>query len=235
MNASPKAGAPWDPHAFYELKLDLNDDFVEEITWRFTFPTDPPRHTVHASGAAQRPGRHQPHRPRHDHHPAQRTVGKVFDVPHGIKVFAGKRLDSFFTDIRVPATLRGVLPPRPRPAPSADPGLGALDPIHDTFAGQTVRPMMVELPARITGLDPIQCWGTAAMFERPHSRLGPGPARRGGRRLGRLRQRPGPLPRQNQQQRASVDLAGRPANPEPTSPRESGPWSGTRSPRSSRS
>ena len=41
MNASPQVGAPWDSTTFYELKLDLNDDFVEDITWRFTF--SPPR------------------------------------------------------------------------------------------------------------------------------------------------------------------------------------------------
>ena len=44
MNASPQrfepTDLPWDPRALYELKLDLNDDFVEDITWRFTFPSD---------------------------------------------------------------------------------------------------------------------------------------------------------------------------------------------------
>lgn len=45
MNASPATGAAWFPPTgpnatFYELKLDLNDDFVEDITWRFTFPSD---------------------------------------------------------------------------------------------------------------------------------------------------------------------------------------------------
>src|SRR5215472_2703720 len=29
-----------DPAAFYELRLDLDRDFIEEITWRFTFPKD---------------------------------------------------------------------------------------------------------------------------------------------------------------------------------------------------
>jgi hypothetical protein len=41
MNASPQdlppffpdnVELPWDPGTFYELKLDLNDDFVEDIT-----------------------------------------------------------------------------------------------------------------------------------------------------------------------------------------------------------
>ena len=27
---------------------------------------------------------------------------------------------------------------------------------------------MVELPARITGLDPIQCWGSIAIFDTTH-------------------------------------------------------------------
>ena len=84
MNASPQdlqnpgdtIDSPWDPVTLYELKLDLNGDFVEDITWRFTFPPPLHRHTVRASGAAQRPGRHQPYRPRHDHHPPQRAGGR---------------------------------------------------------------------------------------------------------------------------------------------------------------
>jgi hypothetical protein len=38
MNASPSVGTPWDPAGYYELKLDTNEDYVEDITWRFTFP-----------------------------------------------------------------------------------------------------------------------------------------------------------------------------------------------------
>ena len=40
MNASPSVGTPWDPAGYYELKLDTNEDLVEDITWRFTFPVD---------------------------------------------------------------------------------------------------------------------------------------------------------------------------------------------------
>ena len=40
MNASPGVGTPWDPAGYYELKLDTNEDYVEDITWRFTFPVD---------------------------------------------------------------------------------------------------------------------------------------------------------------------------------------------------
>ena len=177
MNASPQdlpmvqhdnIEYPWDPHALYELKLDLNDDFVEDITWRFTFPTDPSTGTQYVR-VAQLNGPDATSRtaPGTIITPPNAPVGEVLDLPHGIKVFAGKRLDSFFTDIRVPANLRAVLPPPPKT--SADPGLGALKPFHNTFAGQTVRLMMVELPARITGLDPIQCWGSVAMFDTTHT------------------------------------------------------------------
>ena len=40
MNASPNAAGPWDPAGYYELKVDTNEDLVEDITWRFTFPVD---------------------------------------------------------------------------------------------------------------------------------------------------------------------------------------------------
>jgi hypothetical protein len=40
MNASPNSAGPWDPAGYYELKVDTNEDLVEDITWRFTFPVD---------------------------------------------------------------------------------------------------------------------------------------------------------------------------------------------------
>ena len=178
MNASPQdlpkiqndhIEYPWDPHALYELKLDLNDDFVEDITWRFTFPTDPSTRAQYVQ-VAQLNGPDATSRtaPGTIITPPNAPVGEVLNLRHGIKVFAGKRLDSFFTDIRVPAQLRNVLPPIP-PSTNADPGLGALTKFQNTFMGQTVRLIMVELPAGITGLDPIQCWGSVAMFDTTHT------------------------------------------------------------------
>ena len=41
MNASPNDAGPWDPAGYYELKVDTDEDLVEDITWRFTFPVDP--------------------------------------------------------------------------------------------------------------------------------------------------------------------------------------------------
>ena len=178
MNASPQdlpkiqndhIEYPWDPHALYELKLDLNDDFVEDITWRFTFPTDPSTRAQYVQ-VAQLNGPDATSRtaPGTIITPPNAPVGEVLNLRHGIKVFAGKRLDSFFTDIRVPAQLRAVLPPIP-PSTNADPGIAALTKFQNTFMGQTVRLIMVELPAGITGLDPIQCWGSVAMFDTTHT------------------------------------------------------------------
>ena len=121
MNASPQfftADAdPWNPptgpHAtMYELKLDLNDDFVEDITWRFTFPIDPPTGTQYVQ-IAQLTGADATSRtaPGTIITPPKAPVGQVINVPGGIKIFAGKRLDSFFTDINIPKRMRDVLPP----------------------------------------------------------------------------------------------------------------------------
>jgi hypothetical protein len=64
--------------------------------------------------------------------------------------------------------IRAVLPPPKHK--SADPGLPALAPFHDMpFLNQSVRLVMVELPAGITGLDPIQCWGSTAIFDAGHN------------------------------------------------------------------
>jgi len=169
MNASPQVGDPWDPGTFYELKLDLNDDFVEDITWRFTFSPPDSAGTQYVQ-VAQLTGPEATSRtaPGTIITPPNAPVGEVLNLRHGIKVFAGKRLDSFFTDIRVPAQLRAVLPPIP-PSTNADPGIAALTKFQNTFMGQTVRLIMVELPAGITGLDPIQCWGSVAMFDTTHT------------------------------------------------------------------
>ena len=41
VNTSPLHGAPWNPAAMYELKVDTDGDLVEDITWRATFPIGP--------------------------------------------------------------------------------------------------------------------------------------------------------------------------------------------------
>jgi hypothetical protein len=38
VNTSPTYGKPWNPAGYYELKIDTNGDYVEDITYRATFP-----------------------------------------------------------------------------------------------------------------------------------------------------------------------------------------------------
>jgi hypothetical protein len=174
MNVSPATGAAWFPPTgpnatFYELKLDLNDDLVEDITWRFTFPSD-------STGTqyvqiAQLNGRDATSRtaPGTIITPPNAPVGQVLNLPNGIKAFAGIRQDSFFTDVRVPERMRDVLPPDAHVSFNPNPDLRSLRPFTDSpFLGQFVRLVMVELPAGITGLDPIQCWGSTATFDTTH-------------------------------------------------------------------
>ena len=170
MNASPQAftsgSAPWDSTTFYELKLDLNGDYVADITWRFTF-TKPDANGNQYVTVAQLTGADATSRtaPGTIITPPNAPVGRVLNLRHGIKVFAGKRLDSFFNDIRVPEALFGVLPPPP--GTSANPNL-PMKPFSNTFLNQSVRSVLVEVPAAITGLGQINCWGTTAIFDQAH-------------------------------------------------------------------
>ena len=173
MNVSPTDGAPWNPPTgpnatLYELKLDLNDDLVEDITWRFTFPVDSTGTQYVQIAQLTGPDATSRTAPGTIITPPNAPVGQVLNLAHGIKAFAGKRRDSFFTDVRVPVAIRAVLPPPKHK--SADPGLAALAPFTDNpFLDQSVRLVMVELPAGITGLHPIQCWGSTAIFDTTHT------------------------------------------------------------------
>jgi hypothetical protein len=154
-----------DPACLYELRLDLDGDFVEEITWRFTFPKDPAGTQyvqvteLRGADATSRtaPGKilTPPHTP----------LGQVVELYNGIKMFAGPRRDSFFNFLYFPATMRQALftggyPDLLNTAKSG--------PVMNTFSGGDVYAIMVDLPVWITGTSPIQCWTTTAIFDAAH-------------------------------------------------------------------
>ena len=89
MNASPNDAGPWDPAGYYELKVDTNEDLVEDITWRFTFPVDSAgvQHVV----VAELTGRQATDRNAKGRiiTPPHAPVGEVLEVERGIKIFAG--------------------------------------------------------------------------------------------------------------------------------------------------
>ena len=221
MNASPQVGAPWDSTTFYELKLDLNGDYVADITWRFTFTQPGANGNQHVT-VAQLTGADATSRtaPGTIITPRNAPVGQVLHAPHGIKIFAGKRLDSFFNDINVPLALQAVLidATPTNPHPNRNPAL-PLPRYSDFFLNNSVRSVLVEVPAAITGLGQVNCWGTTAVFDQAHpagvqvQRAG-SPVLASGVFLG--------IHQAINATEPDTDLAGRPANPE-TDP-ASGIW-----------
>ena len=162
MNASPGVGTPWDPAGYYELKLDTNEDYVEDITWRFTFPVDSAG-TQHVE-VAELTGREAADRTAKGRiiTPRDAPVGEVLELDRGIKVFAGKRRDPFFNYIPFPLAVTAAL------AKGVFPDLAALFPPHDDFLNNSVRSVLVEAPAEITGRRRLHYWATTAVYDQGH-------------------------------------------------------------------
>ena len=162
MNASPDNAGPWDPAGYYELKVDTNEDLIEDITWRFTFPVDSAgvQHVV----VAELTGREATDRnaPGRIITPPNAPVGEVLEVERGIKIFAGPRTDSFFNYLPFPITLANGL------NNGFFPDLNALKPGSDFFMGQTVQSVLVEAPAEVTGLRRLNYWATTAVYDQGH-------------------------------------------------------------------
>src|SRR6202045_4957561 len=137
MNAAPNAAGPWDPAGYYELKVDTNEDLVEDITWRFTFPVDSAvvQHVV----VAELTGRQATDRNAKGRiiTPPNAPVGEVLEVARGLKIFAGPRTDSFFNFIPFPIALGNAL------NEGFFPDLAALLPPTDFFMNQIVRSVLV--------------------------------------------------------------------------------------------
>ena len=162
MNASPNDAGPWDPAGYYELKVDTNEDLVEDITWRFTFPVDSAgvQHVV----VAELTGREATDRNAKGKiiTPPRAPVGEVLEVERGIKIFAGPRTDSFFNFLPFPITLANAL------NEGFFPDLAALFPSTDFFMNQIVRSVLVEAPAEVTGRRRLNYWATTAIYDQGH-------------------------------------------------------------------
>ena len=163
MNSSPSTGNPWNTAGYYELKIDTNGDYVEDITFRATFPigSDGKQHVKveqltgraatdrNASGTVITP-RHAP-------------VGEVVECLNGIKLFAGQRLDPFYNFIPFPVATTEAL------KAGTFPDYDALRPATDSFMNNTVRSYVLELPAKITGHGKLNYWATTAYFDKGHN------------------------------------------------------------------
>lgn len=163
MNTSPTYGKPWNPTGQYELKIDTNGDYVEDITFRATFPigADGTQHVrvEQLTGAAAR-----------DRGasgtiitPPNAPVGEVVACHHGIKLFAGQRYDPFYNFIPFPVATTKAL------ATGTFPDLDALRPAHNDFANTSVRSFVLEAPVELTGHRPVHFWATTAYFDTGHN------------------------------------------------------------------
>ncbi|HEV3356407.1 MAG TPA: hypothetical protein VG247_06395 [Pseudonocardiaceae bacterium] len=163
VNTSPSMGEPWSSAGYYELKIDTNDDYVEDITFRATFPTDSDgtQHVQVAmlTGAAARDRSAQGT----IISPPNAPVGEVVECQHGIKLFAGQRRDPFYNFIPYPVTVTKAL------ANGTFPDLAALGPASDSFANMSVRSYVLEVPVEITGFRPVHYWAATAYFDTGHN------------------------------------------------------------------
>jgi len=163
MNTSPFTGDPWNSMGYYELKIDTNGDYVEDITFRATFPigsdgtqhvrveqlTGPAARDRDASGTVITP--------------RDAPVGEVVECRHGIKLFAGQRLDPFYNFIPFPVATTEAL------AAGTFPDFDALRPASDSFANTSVRSFVLEVPVKITGRGPVHYWASTAYFDKGHN------------------------------------------------------------------
>ncbi|MEV2210014.1 DUF4331 family protein [Streptomyces sp. NPDC050997] len=163
MNTSPTNGTPWNSAGYYELKIDTNGDYVENITYRATFPigsdgtqyvqveqlTGAAATDRSASGSIITP----PNAP----------IGEVIECRHGIKLFAGQRRDPFYNFIPFPVATRNAL------LTGTFPDFDALRPAHDDFANTSVRSFALEVPVEVTGHGRVHFWATTAYFDKGHS------------------------------------------------------------------
>ena len=163
MNTSPQIGAAWDAKGYYELKIDTNRDHVEDLTFRATFPVDSTgtQHVQVAmlTGAAAR-----------DRDakgtiitPPNATIDDVVDCEHGIKLFAGERLDPFYNFIHYPIATTQAL------ATGTFPDYASFGPPSDFFANNTIRAYVLEVPVEITGIRPVNFWATTAYHDTGHN------------------------------------------------------------------
>jgi hypothetical protein len=163
MNTSPFGAPAWNAAGYYELKIDTSGDYVEDITFRATFPVD--------SGGAQHVQVEQLTGAAATDRTAPGTIitppgapiGQVVECASGIRLFAGPRLDPFRNYIPYPVTTTTCL------ADGTFPDYASLGPAHNDFANTEVHSCVLEVPAAVTGRGRVNFWATTAYFDTGHS------------------------------------------------------------------
>jgi hypothetical protein len=163
MNTSPFGAPTWNTADYYELKIDTNGDYVEDITFRATFPigSDGTQYVQ----VAQLTGAAATDRTASGTiiTPPNCPVGEVVECSNGIKLFAGPRLDPFRNYIPYPVTTTNCL------AAGTFPDYASLGPPSNFFANTAVRSYVLEVPVAITGRGRVNFWATTAYFDTGHN------------------------------------------------------------------
>jgi hypothetical protein len=163
MNTSPFGAPTWNAAGYYELKIDTNGDYVEEITFRATFPTgsDGTQYVqveqLTGAAATDRTASGPIITP------ANAPIGEVVECSNGITLFAGPRLDPFRNFIPYPVTTTNCL------AAGTFPDFPSLGPPHNDFANTEVHSYVLEVPVAITGRGRVHFWATTAYFDIGHN------------------------------------------------------------------
>ncbi|HEX6447986.1 MAG TPA: hypothetical protein VF060_00815 [Trebonia sp.] len=163
VNTSPTYGKPWNPAVYYELRIDTDGDYVEDITFRATFPvaSDGTQHVqveqLTGAAATDRTASGKIITP------PDCPVGEVVECLNGITLFAGQRRDPFYNFIPFPVATAHAL------ATGTFPDFNALRPAHDDFANTSVRSCVLEVPVELTGLRRLNYWATTAYFDTGHN------------------------------------------------------------------
>jgi hypothetical protein len=163
MNTSPFGAPTWNAAGYYELKIDTNGDYVEDITFRATFPTgsDGTQYVqveqLTGAAATDRTASGPIITP------ANAPIGEVVECSNGITLFAGPRLDPFRNFIPYPVTTTNCL------AAGTFPDFPSLGPPHNDFANTEVHSYVLEVPVAITGRGRVHFWATTAYFDTGHN------------------------------------------------------------------
>src|SRR5438445_9180953 len=111
MNVAPLQSRGWNPDGYYEFRVDTTAplDYIEDITWRVTFPAD-------AAGVQHVRIEQLVGQAARDRNatgevitPDGASLEQVITCTNGITFFAGERGDPFFNDARFTAATRTAL------------------------------------------------------------------------------------------------------------------------------
>jgi uncharacterized protein DUF4331 len=131
----------WHPEGMYELKVDLDGDAIEELTYRFRFDAQDPagrqRFELRAIAGAQARDPDAPGTVL-----ASGTTGEALTTPTGLQVWAGKAVDPFWIDLDLVSALAHAFQDGTRV------DLKGWHPARamNWFAGHTVYSIVLEVP-----------------------------------------------------------------------------------------